>query len=312
MEILIENVVKKFNDRTVLENLSFKISQELFAFLGPNGAGKTTLINILCGLLKRDSGKVIINGFDPNEDINEIRKLIGLVPQETALYEYLTAKENLEFHAKFYGVPRTLRKTRIQEALELAQLEDRQNDRVSSYSGGMKRRLALVRSLIHEPSILILDEPTLGVDVQSRNEIWNRINELKKERIVILSTNYMDEANKLADRCAIIDQGKLIALDTTENLKINYAGGTILEASLELTTESLEKLNDVYSNLKVLKSDGRRSSITITENIEANQLLTKFSQTIQNFKDISVINLNVRVPTLDDVFLELTGTSLRD
>ncbi|NHJ02948.1 MAG: ATP-binding cassette domain-containing protein [Candidatus Heimdallarchaeota archaeon] len=183
---------------------------------------------------------------------------------------------------------------------------------MSSYSGGMKRRLALVRSLIHEPSILILDEPTLGVDVQSRNEIWNRINELKKERIVILSTNYMDEANKLADRCAIIDQGKLIALDTTENLKINYAGGTILEASLELTTESLEKLNDVYSNLKVLKSDGRRSSITITENIEANQLLTKFSQTIQNFKDISVINLNVRVPTLDDVFLELTGTSLRD
>ncbi|MFW9852479.1 MAG: ABC transporter ATP-binding protein, partial [Candidatus Thorarchaeota archaeon] len=215
MMITITNLTKKYGERIVLDEISLNIGDEIFGLLGPNGAGKTTIVNILCGLLKRDSGEIFVAGLDPIKNPGAVRKKIGLVAQETALYEYLTAKENLVFHARFYGVPRSEREKRIQEALELAQLKDRANERVSKFSGGMKRRLALTRSLIHDPEILILDEPSLGIDVQNRNEIWNRILELKEDqnKCILLTTNYMDEADRLSDRCAIIDNGRIITLD---------------------------------------------------------------------------------------------------
>ncbi|MHA1449370.1 MAG: ABC transporter ATP-binding protein [Candidatus Hodarchaeales archaeon] len=234
MVIAIENLVKKFGERTVIDDLSLEINREIFSVLGPNGSGKTTLVNILCGLLRREGGKVQVNGLDPAKNPGAVRKKIGLVTQETALYEYLTAKENLEFHAKFYGVPKNQRKQKVKEALQLSQLEDRAKDRVHTFSGGMKRRLALVRSLIHDPEIVILDEPSLGIDVQNRNEIWNKILELKGEKTVLVNTNYMDEADKLAERIAIIDRGKLVALDTPKALKARAAGGVRLEARIEM------------------------------------------------------------------------------
>ncbi len=317
--IIIEDLTQSYDGkRNAIDNLSLKIDQnQVFSFLGPNGSGKTTLINILCGLLKRNSGKVDVGGFDPEKEPNQIRKMVGLVPQETALYDYLTAKENLEFHARFYGVPRSNRNTRIDDALELAQLTDRANDRVNTFSGGMKRRLALVRALIHDPNILILDEPTLGVDVQSRNEIWNRINELKQDKTIILCTNYMDEADRLADQCAIIDHGKLIVLDRPENLKIKYAGGVLLEAQIavskDMQNQLYNQLYEKYTSIKITQLEiDDHYLVSLPANVEANQLLTEFSQTIQTFSDLSLINLNVRTPTLDDVFLELTGTKLRE
>ncbi|MFW9997017.1 MAG: ABC transporter ATP-binding protein [Candidatus Odinarchaeota archaeon] len=317
MVISIKSLNKRFGERVVLDNLSLEIGNEIFCLLGPNGAGKTTLVNILCGLLKRDSGNVSVAGLDPANQAGAIRKRIGLVTQETALYEYLSAKENLEFHARFYSVPRTKRKTRIKQALELAQLEDRANDRVSTYSGGMKRRLALVRALIHDPEIIILDEPTLGIDVQNRNEIWNRILELGEEKTILVNTNYMDEADRLADRCAIIDQGKLVALDDPVKLKVKHAGGVRLEARLSLEKKELEPLQSRLSGVSAgvrfeeLQPDGHYHVVMPAQK-QPNQLLTEVSQVFKEFTAIKLEDLSLRVPTLDDVFLELTGSKLRD
>ncbi|MHA2332208.1 MAG: ABC transporter ATP-binding protein [Candidatus Hodarchaeales archaeon] len=317
MVISIINLTKRFGERTVIDNLSLEIDKEIFSLLGPNGAGKTTLVNIICGLLKREGGDVSVIGLDPDKQAGAIRKRIGLVTQETALYEYLSAKENLEFHARFYGVPKTQRKARIKEALELVQLEDRANDRVSTYSGGMKRRLALVRSLLHDPEIIILDEPTLGIDVQNRNEIWNRILELGEEKTILVNTNYMDEADRLADRCAIIDQGKLIALDTPKKLKAKHAGGVRLEARLSLEKKDLKSLQSRLSKVSAgvrfeeLDSEGHYH-VVLPAQKQPNQLLTEVSQIFKDFYAVTLEDLSLRVPTLDDVFLELTGSKLRD
>ncbi|TFF85082.1 ABC transporter ATP-binding protein [Candidatus Heimdallarchaeota archaeon] len=319
MMIHLENITKKFSERVVLEEISLEIGQEIVALLGPNGAGKTTLVNIICGLLKRDGGTVSVNGLDPEKQQNQVRKKIGLISQETALYDYLTAKENLMFHARLYGVPRQKRKQAVAEALELAQLTDRANDRVKTFSGGMKRRLALVRALLHEPEILILDEPSLGIDVQNRNEIWNRILELNKEssKSIIVTTNYMDEADRLADRCAIIDDGKIIALDTPSKLKTTIAGGTRLEAFISLSSSKLKQLKEKLFSIspkteitKQLEQDNYY--VLMPAQAEANKLLTDVSELFQDFPTVKLLDLSLRIPTLDDVFLELTGSKLRD
>ncbi|MFX1251032.1 MAG: ABC transporter ATP-binding protein [Promethearchaeota archaeon] len=317
--ISISNLTKSFGTRQVIDTLSIEIGQEIFSFLGPNGAGKTTVVNIICGLLPYDKGVVKIEGLNPRNNPDLVRQKIGLVPQETALYEYLTARENLEFHAKFYGVPRVKRAPKIQEALELAQLEERANDRVGTFSGGMKRRLALVRSLIHDPEILILDEPTLGIDVQNRNEIWTRILELKRSqnKTILVTTNYMDEADHLSDRCAILDQGKLVALDTPSKLKLSYAGGIRIEAVLKMPDDT--QMNALKSRLQQISPNARFSTseednyhIVMPATGEANQLLAEVARIFQEFPKIGLKDLSLREPTLDDVFLELTGTKLRD
>ncbi|MFX1562745.1 MAG: ATP-binding cassette domain-containing protein [Promethearchaeota archaeon] len=315
--IKITNLMKRFGDRVVVDNLSVEIGHEVFTFLGPNGAGKTTVVNILCGLLNRDSGVVSISGLDPDTAPGEVRSKIGLVPQETALYEYLTAWENLDFHARFYGVPRGQVKQRIQDALELVQLTERADDRVSTYSGGMKRRLALVRALLHDPEVLILDEPTLGIDVQNRNEIWNRILELKGEKTILITTNYMDEADRLSDRCLVMDEGKLIALDTPANLKLQHAGGIRVEARV---TADQKVVKALFDKLKRIAPEARYSEsemkgefiFVLPARGEANELLTEVSHVFREFAQVNIQDLSLRVPTLDDVFLELTGSHLRD
>jgi ABC-2 type transport system ATP-binding protein len=321
MSVTVENIAKKYGGKHLaLDELSLTIDKGIFCLLGPNGAGKTTFVNILCGLLKRDSGKVSIFGMDPNEDIQKIRKQIGLVTQETALYEYLTAYENLQFHARFYGIPKSHRKEKIADALELAQLENRAKDLVHTFSGGMKRRLALVRSLMHNPELIILDEPTLGIDVQNRNEIWNRILDLKKDKTVIVNTNYMDEADRLGDTIAIIDHGKLIEKGKPNELKQKHAGGTRLEAIVLAKDDNVAEMEqDLKSispelHLSIIEQslDKNEYQLTLPADKPANELLTEASQIFKKHQNIELLNVNIRVPTLDDVFLELTGSRLRD
>ncbi|MHA1991163.1 MAG: ABC transporter ATP-binding protein [Candidatus Hodarchaeales archaeon] len=313
--IKISNLKKTFDKIIAVDDLTFSVNKEIFAFLGPNGAGKTTVLNLLLGLIKRDSGTISILGLDPAKNPNKIRRKVGLVPQETSLYEYLTAKENLEFHARLYGISRNKRKLIIKDALELSQLTDRADDLVSTYSGGMKRRLALVRSLMHDPEIIFLDEPTLGVDVQNRNEIWERIKNLKETKTILLSTNYMDEAERLSDRCAIIDKGKLITIDSSENLKKLHAGGTKL--SLIISSESdaemlFSELKKITPDIKHTIEEEGNNKFLIPAKEHPNTLLTKVTQSMQQIKDIDLLDFRISSPTLDDVFLSLTGKALRD
>jgi ABC-2 type transport system ATP-binding protein len=313
--ITISNLVKRFGDRVAVDHLTMEIGQEIFSFLGPNGAGKTTIVNMLTGLLQRDEGTISVAGLDPETAPGAVRSKIGLVPQETALYEYLTAQENLEFHAKFYGIPRNQQKARIQEALELVQLSERAKDRVSTFSGGMKRRLALVRALLHDPEILILDEPTLGIDVQNRNEIWQRILSLKGNKTILINTNYMDEADRLSDRCAIIDQGHLIALDTPSSLKLKHAGGVRAEAVVAadetVVSQLLDKLKSIAPETRHTTLNGEVHFILPARG-KPNELLTAVSRVFRDFPQVDIRDLSLRIPTLDDVFLELTGSHLRD
>ncbi|MBN2335456.1 ATP-binding cassette domain-containing protein [Candidatus Bathyarchaeota archaeon] len=309
--IEIRNLYKSFGDRAVLQDISLQAADEVFTLLGPNGAGKTTLVNIVCGLLPWDSGTVSVYGFDPQRDAEEVRRRIGLVTQETALYEHLTARENLVFHARFYGVPKKDRSMRVEEALEMAQLTDRADDRVSTFSGGMKRRLALVRALVHDPELLILDEPTLGVDVQNRTDIWRRIRGLE-DKTVLLTTNYMDEADRISDRCAIINKGSIVALDSPGMLKRRHAGGTLLEAVVYASEPSqLEKLSSAYPEATVSETGTGEHRIRIPVSSEPERFLAAVSESLGAW-GLAPRSLSLREPTLDDVFLELTGGRLRD
>jgi ABC-2 type transport system ATP-binding protein len=304
-------LTKRFGDITAVDNLSFRVKYgEIFGLLGPNGSGKTTTINMISGLSKPSSGEVKVLGFNMADNTRAVHAVLGTVPQETALYEELTAWTNMSVHADLYGVPRSERDRRMTDMLKLVELYDRRHSRVSTFSGGMKRRLALARALLHDPQLLYLDEPTLGVDVQSRRAIWDYILDLKKEgKTVLLSTNYLEEANLLCDRIAIIDHGKLVALDTPVDLKRRY-GNTILEIETILPPSQhlLEKLrtmkgiSNVIHNDKVLKvvMTGEEASTT------TGQLVTLVTQ------EASLKTISQREPNLDEIFLSLTGSGLRD
>lgn len=236
--IQVKNLTKKFADLTAVNDISFKVKHgEIFAFLGPNGAGKTTSIKILTTLLHPTSGKVIINGFDPVTQQQETRKSFGIVFQDPSLDDELTAYENMEFHGVIYGVPKTLRKQRIEELLKYVDLWERRNSLVKTFSGGMKRRLEIARGLLHHPKIFFLDEPTLGLDPQTRNHIWSYIKKLNaKEGItVFFTTHYMDEAARVANRVAIIDHGKIIETGTVQELLKKTGKENLEDAFLALT-----------------------------------------------------------------------------
>ena len=242
--IKVENLVRKFKDFTAVDNISFNVKRgEIFAFLGPNGAGKSTTIKMLTTLLNPTDGKILLDGFDPLVDKDKARKSFGIVFQDPSLDDELTAYENLEFHAVLYKVPKKLRRERMEELLKVLALDDRQNDLVKTFSGGMKRRLEIVRGLLHNPKILFLDEPTIGLDPQTRNLLWEYVNKLnKKENITIfLTTHYMEEAEKVADRIAIIDHGKIIEMGTAGELKKKTKTNTLEEAFLSLTGTAIRE-----------------------------------------------------------------------
>ncbi|MDD4332511.1 MAG: ATP-binding cassette domain-containing protein [Patescibacteria group bacterium] len=249
MENIIEvkNLTKKFNGFTAVDNISFSVGKgEVFAFLGPNGAGKTTTIKILTTLLHPTSGELHINGYNPLHEHNKVRQSFGIVFQDPSLDDELTAFENLEFHGVLYGLKeKKARRDRIEEMLKFVELWDRKDELVKKFSGGMKRRLEIARGLIHLPEILFLDEPTLGLDPQTRNHIWTYIEKLNKERqlTVFLTTHYMEEAEKISHRIAIMDHGKIVAMGTAEDLKKQTGKDSLEDAFLKLTGDGLRDEN---------------------------------------------------------------------
>lgn len=302
--IEVESISKKFGPLVAVDNVSFKVRRgEIFGFLGPNGAGKTTTINILCTLLRPTSGRATLCGYDVVLQQNQVRKCIGLVFQDPSLDIKLSAQQNLDFHVGVYGIPRSLGQKRIEEVLKMVDLWERRKDTVQNFSGGMRRRLEIARGLLHYPKVLFLDEPTLGLDPQTRFHIWDYILELRKreEITVFLTTHYMDEAN-VADRIAVIDQGRIIALDSPEALK-DGVGGDIITLKTENDEAAMVELRERF------KIDAHRDSNSIffeTPNGE------EFIPVLVNTLNTGLRAISVRRPTLDDVFLKLTGHEMRD
>ncbi|MFX1264529.1 MAG: ABC transporter ATP-binding protein [Promethearchaeota archaeon] len=304
-------------DLKALEDLSFAVEKgEIVALLGPNGAGKSTTVKLITGILRPISGNVKVASFEVSENLDEVRKRIGFMPQETALYRDLTALEALEYHADLYGVPEDEVDERIAKMLELAGLTQRKDDLVKTYSGGMKRRLALVRSILHDSELLILDEMSLGVDVQSRNLIWNQVRKLKQEgRTILFCTNYMDEAEALADRVIVLDQGRLVAEGTPDELRRRYVGNYLIEALIDgLDSEQgapwlkeclemeIEKVSDPLNGgprTAWIKSKSGHSDLPV--------VIERLSK-----KGLKVVQVALREPSLGDVFLAITGSKLRD
>ena len=240
--IEVSNLIKKFKGLVAVDDISFSVEQgEIFAFLGPNGAGKTTTIKILTTLLDATSGKILLNNFNPAENQDDVRKSFGIVFQDPSIDDELTAYENMEFHGVLYNVPNEIRSKRIKQLLNFVELWDRKDDFVKNFSGGMKRRLEIARGLLHHPKILFLDEPTVGLDPQTRNHIWDYIKQLNKEEkiTVFFTTHYMDEAERAATRIAIIDHGKIITQGTSDELKNQTNTKSLEDAFIELTGKTI-------------------------------------------------------------------------
>ncbi len=286
---------KSYGKLLAVGGLSFGIHRgETFGLLGPNGAGKTTTISMLVGLLKPDDGHVTVGEGDPlNPDV---RKMIGVAPQALSLYNELTAKENLEFFGKLYGLSGSRLKDRVTWALEFAELEDRSKHRIGTFSGGMKRRMNIAVALIHEPQILLLDEPTVGVDPQSRNHIFESIQQLQKDGMTILyTTHYMEEAQRLCDRVAIVDHGKLMALDTVAHLISQHGGHSMVTGELISRPDGLEMPGAIDGN---------------TIRFESDRPLEQVAELTS--RGVQFQSLGIAQPNLESVFLTLTGRSLRD
>ena len=302
--IEVEELARNFGQLVAVDSVSFDVAEgEIFGFLGPNGAGKTTTINMLCTLLKPTSGRATVNGYDILTQRSEVRRSIGLVFQEPTLDEYLTAEQNLRFHAYAYDVPREIREARVKEVLELVELSDRRKNKVRIFSGGMKRRLEIARGLLHRPRVLFLDEPTLGLDPQTRRSIWEHILAIRKQNnlTIFLTTHYMDEAEN-CDRITIIDHGRIIAIDTPEKLK-DRLGGDVVTLKAENNEAAAHELEAKYSLSPVIQ-DG-----TITFSVPQGERF--LPQLVDGFQS-RLLSIGIRRPTLDDVFIKLTGRAIRE
>ena len=314
----ISNLTHIYSGNTkALDMLSFSVEKgEIVGILGPNGAGKSTAVKMITGILKPTAGSVKVSGFEVSDNLDGIRKLIGFMPQETALYEDLTAYESLEYHAELYGVPKEEVQDRIAKMLELAGLTHRKDDLVKTYSGGMKRRLALVRSFLHDSELLILDEMSLGVDVQSRNLIWNQVRRLKSEgRTIIFCTNYMDESEALADRVIVIDNGHLVASGRPSDLKREYVGEYLIEVLIEgMDSEKNAEWLTGKVQLEVEKVSDPLNGGPRTAWIRSKEGHADLPIVIGRITDSGLIvkQASMREPSLGDVFLAITGSTLRD
>ena len=308
--IKVEDLTKEFDGFVAVDSISFNVeSGELFGLLGPNGAGKTTTINMLSTLLKPSSGYAEVAGYDVSKFKDIVRANIGVVFQEPALDNKLTGRENLEFHAMLYGIGKSERKKRMDEVLSLVELKDKADILVENYSGGMKRRLEIARGLIHKPKVLFLDEPTLGLDAQTRRHIWDYIKKMNKTQAVtiILTTHYMEEADYLCDRVAIIDHGKIVALDTPTKLKDLVRGDVVSLEIREKIEDFIGYLKDV-SWIKTIKQHNGYLNLTMEK---ADEKIPKLIW-IANKKGITVSSVNLRKPSLEDVFLYFTGKTIRE
>jgi ABC-2 type transport system ATP-binding protein len=301
--IEIKNLTKKFEKITAVDNIDLQIKEgEIFGLLGPNGAGKTTTLLMLTTLQPPTSGTAIINNYDIIKQPDKVRKSIGIVFQDPSSDEILTGYENLKLHGWLYDMPDDLKEQRVVEVLELVDLKQRKDDLVKKYSGGMRRRLEIARGLMHHPKVLFLDEPTLGLDPQSREYIWKYIEKLSKEEniTIILTTHYMDEADKLCDRLAIIDNGKIVVIGSPKKLKKDLGGDIIRIKSGKLNINAL-------NNLKFVKNVNNCNGdfcLTVEDvNLNLQEILGIVGK---------VDSVEIRTPTLDDVFLHYTGRGIRE
>ncbi len=308
----VQNIVKKFPPSTVAVNdVSFTVDEgEIFGLLGPNGAGKTTLIRMLTCLMKPTQGTAKIKGYDIKRDPDSVRRNIGVVSQSMTTDMDLTAWENLDIYGKYYEIPKRERLERIRYLIDIVGLKERAHDLVATYSGGMRRRLEVARGLIHRPYLLFLDEPTIGLDPQSRRVIWDLLQKIRSEAklTIFITTHYMEEADILCDRIAIIDYGKIIALDSPANLKRNIGGYDIIEVSLsELKVDILAKLKSMEFIKNIVEKD-LSLRIYVENAAKAMPIL------IDEFKkfNISILYLAIHEQSLEDVFIHYTGKSIRE
>lgn len=308
--IEIKGVGKSYGNLKAVDNVSLDVKEgEIFGLLGPNGAGKSTLISILCTLLPFDTGEILVNNKNLMRSSGEIKRILGLVPQEIALYPTLTAKENLMFWGRMYGIGGKLLRERVDEALELAGLKDRAKEQIEKYSGGMKRRINIAAALLHHPKIVIMDEPTVGIDPQSRNHILETVLKLNREGMtVIYTSHYMEEVELLCSRIAIMDHGKIIALGSKEELQKVVGEKELVNISATGLDEKLKKeLQKLDGVLEVAYADGNLSIAAKS----ADAVLARIISTL-DAHNCKIQMVDIKQPNLESVFLHLTGRALRD
>ncbi|MFC4053727.1 ATP-binding cassette domain-containing protein [Actinomadura syzygii] len=300
----VDGLIKRFGDVEAVRGIGFTVRPgEIFGFLGPNGAGKSTTINMLCTLLKPSGGRALVGGYDVVSERDAVRRNIGLVFQDTTLDGYLSGEQNLRFHAELYGVPRGVTADRIRQVLEMVGLWDRRSDLVQTYSGGMKRRLEIARGLLHSPRVLFLDEPTVGLDPQTRASIWDYIRQLKdaEEITIFMTTHYMDEA-EFCDRIAIMESGRIVALDTPEALKAGVGEDRvrIQTADDEAAIAAIKERFD----LEAVVSEGAVAFSVASGEAFVPRLFAELG--------VPIRSVSVSRPSLDDVFMSFTGSTIRD
>lgn len=308
--IVVKDLTKKFGSFAAIDRISFNVREgEVFGLLGPNGAGKTTTINMLSTIFEPSSGNASVAGFDVYRNKDDVRKSIGIVFQDPALDINLTGRENLEFHGMIYGMAKPERASRIREVLRLVELEDKASVLVENYSGGMKRRLEIGRGLMHLPKVLFLDEPTLGLDAQTRRHIWDYIKKLNKEHkvTIILTTHYMDEADFLCDRVAIIDHGKIVALDTPQKLK-DVLGGDVI--CLEFKEDERKFMGSLKKLKWVRTVKVREGNLCLTTE-KGEKRIPELIAKAQG-AGFNITSVSLHKPSLEDVFIHFTGKSIRE
>lgn len=309
-KIEVRNLTKRFSDKLVLDNISLRIEEgEIFGLLGPNGAGKSTLINLMVGLLKADNGDVIVGGHSINKSPIKVREQIGVVPQEIALFEALNARDNLEYWGGLYGLRGETLKKRIDEAIQIAGLEGNLKKKVKTYSGGMKRRLNVVAAMMHRPEILIMDEPTVGVDPQSRNHIFQVVREMNKnyKTTIIYTSHYMEEVEHLCSNIFILDLGREVAFGTKEQLKRMVQDDKVFR--IRATGDLNALMFNLKKNARIRGINKEADGLKIITSSELN--LNEILKEIQT-SNVQVKNLGIEEPSLEEVFLTLTGKKLRD
>ena len=311
--IKVDSLSKNFEKFKAVDNISFEIEEgEIFGFLGPNGAGKSTTMMILTTLLKPTSGNASVQGFDVVTQAKKVRENIGFVQQEIGVDEYLTGRENLVFQSRISQMPKELVKSRIDEVISLVELEEKQNEAAITYSGGMRKRLDIACGLIHRPRVLFLDEPTVGLDIQTRRKIWEYIRKIHKEfeMTLFVSTHYMEEADKLCDRVGIIDYGKIQVIDTPEIMKNAMGSDMILFSLIDGIAKQDELINRIKQIEFVNQVTRKQGEITIKSS-QCSEVIPKIFQTTSEM-NIEIDSLSLNKPTLDDVFISYTGHNLRD
>lgn len=304
--IIVRSLCKRYGDLIALDDFNLEVERgSIFGLLGPNGAGKTTLIRILTTLMRQSSGEVLIEGLDPRRQGLEIRRLIGVVSQENSLDRYITARENLELHARLHGMDARLYRQRIDELLELMGLSGRQHDPPDTFSGGMQRRLVVARALLHQPQVLFLDEPTTGLDPQSRRAVWDYITSIAGSMTIFLTTHYLEEAEQLCDRLAIMDHGRLIALGSSQELKDKLSSGTMYRIDF---SDEVGRYADLLRGMACVR-DIEILNQSLCVELASWECL---SEVVSALNGAPVKRISLKEWTLEDVFIDLTGKKVRE